>query len=88
MNQDRGRLHDLPCSSSTESGSCSKFWSLKGTMFSTVRADPVSGRDQYKPVQQRGQTELDHKLAVLHWSVLVETSPFLLMLLIQVRYGS
>jgi hypothetical protein len=28
-------------------------------MFSTVRTDPVSGRDQYITVQQRGQTELD-----------------------------
>jgi hypothetical protein len=51
-------------------------------MFSTVRMDPVSGRDLYRPVQQQGQTELDHKLAVLLWTVLVETSLFLLMLLI------
>jgi len=50
------------------------------SMFSPVRADPVSGRDQYRPVQQRGQAKLDRKLAALHWTVLVETSPFLLML--------
>ena len=42
--------------------------------------DPVSGRDQYRPVQQRGQAKLGRKLAALHWTVLVETSPFLLML--------
>ena len=49
-------------------------------MFATVRTDPVSGRDQYRPVQQRGQTELVPKSAVLLWTVLVKTSLFLLML--------
>ena len=38
--------------------------------------DPVSGRDQYSLVQQRCQTELDQKLEVLHWTVLVCIGPF------------
>ena len=57
-------------------------------MLSSVWTDPVLGREQYRAVQQRGQTELDHKMVVLHWTVPVETSPFLLMLPIQIRYGS
>lgn len=44
-------------------------------MFSTVCTDPVSGRDRYSPVQQLAQTGLDQRVEVLHWTVLVCTSP-------------
>jgi hypothetical protein len=57
-------------------------------VFSPVRTDPVWGRAQYGPVQPEGQTGPDHKQAVLDWTGLVWTSPFLLMVVIQIRYGS
>jgi len=58
------------------------------SVFSPVRTDPVWGRAQYGPVEPEGQTGPDHKQAVLDWTGLVWTSPFLLMVVIQIWYGS
>jgi len=58
------------------------------TVFSPVRTDPVWGRAQYGPVKPERHTGPDHKQAVLDWTGLVWTSPFLLMVVIQIRYGS
>ena len=58
------------------------------SVFSPVRTDPVWGRAQHGLVQPQGQTGPDHKQAVFDWTGLVWTSPFLLMVVIQIRYGS
>jgi hypothetical protein len=60
----------------------------ENAVFSPVWTDPVWGRAQYGPVQPEVQTGPDHTQAVLDWTGLVWTSPFLLMVVIQIRYGS
>jgi len=65
-----------------------KVWRgcLVVTVFSPVQRDPVLGRARYSPVLPECQTGPDPKQEVLDWTGLVRTSPFLLMVVIQIRY--
>jgi len=55
-------------------GAASRRLQSSSSMFYWSRRSRSGGRDQYSPVQRRGETGLDHRLPALHWMVLVCTN--------------